>query len=65
MIVACTCCEMTMSVMGAQINREGECFCGSCAECYKDDVDDGDPEDENEDAFREASEVDEDEFNSY
>lgn len=31
MIVACTCCGMTMSSPSAWIDRDGQCYCGSCA----------------------------------
>lgn len=31
MIVACTCCGMTMSSPSAWIDRDGQCYCGGCA----------------------------------
>ena len=30
MIVACTCCGMTMAAPSAWIDRKGQCFCGGC-----------------------------------
>lgn len=30
MIVACTCCGMTMSAPSAWIDRNGQCFCDGC-----------------------------------
>ena len=30
MVVACTCCGMTMSSPSAWIDRNGQCFCGGC-----------------------------------
>ena len=32
MVVACTCCEMTMCVVSALIDDDGQCYCGSCSE---------------------------------
>lgn len=31
MIVACTCCGMTMCSVSARIDRDGQCYCGGCA----------------------------------
>jgi len=31
MIVACTCCGMTMSSPSAWIDRDGQCYCSGCA----------------------------------
>ena len=31
MIVACTCCGMTMSSPSAMIDDDGSCYCGGCA----------------------------------
>lgn len=32
MIVACSCCEMTMASPNALVDDEGHCFCAGCAE---------------------------------
>lgn len=32
MIVACACCEMTMTLPSAMIDERGRCFCSNCAE---------------------------------
>lgn len=32
MIVACSCCEMTMALPSAMIDEHGHCFCSNCAE---------------------------------
>ena len=32
MIVACTCCGMTMALPSAMIDDDGQCYCSSCAE---------------------------------
>lgn len=31
MIVACTCCDMTMSVASVKIDDDGCCYCSNCA----------------------------------
>lgn len=31
MIVACTCCGMTMAAPSALIDDDGQCYCSSCA----------------------------------
>lgn len=31
MIVACTCCGMTMAAPSAWVDDDGQCFCGGCA----------------------------------
>lgn len=31
MIVACTCCGMTMAAPSALIDSDGQCYCSSCA----------------------------------
>lgn len=31
MVVACTCCGMTMSSPSAMIDDDGSCYCGGCA----------------------------------
>lgn len=31
MIVACTCCGMTMSSPSALIDEDGQCYCSGCA----------------------------------
>ena len=31
MVVACTCCGMTMCSVSAWIDEDGQCFCGGCA----------------------------------
>ena len=30
MVVACTCCDSTMCVVGAHIDEEGHIYCNSC-----------------------------------
>lgn len=30
MVVACTCCGMTMAAPSAWIDMDGSCYCGSC-----------------------------------
>ena len=32
MIVACTCCEMTMALPSAMVDDDGYIFCSSCSE---------------------------------
>ena len=32
MVVACTCCGMTMVAPSAMIDDDGQCYCSSCAE---------------------------------
>ena len=32
LIVACSCCEMTMALPSAMIDEHGHCFCSNCAE---------------------------------
>ena len=32
MIVACTCCGMTMVSLSALIDDDGQCYCSSCGE---------------------------------
>lgn len=32
MIVACTCCGMTMAAPSAMIDDDGQCYCSNCAE---------------------------------
>lgn len=32
MVVACTCCGMTMALPSAMIDNDGHCYCSNCAE---------------------------------
>lgn len=32
MVVACTCCDMTMATPNAMIDDDGQCYCSNCAE---------------------------------
>ncbi len=36
MIVSCTCCEMTMVVISALVDNEGQVFCSGCGELEED-----------------------------